>query len=262
MPFVEQGAIRYLTFDLLSENNVDQAVFTRHGGVSPAPWFSLNQGGTVGDIREHVIENRLRCFSVFNRPVESIFDVWQVHGTKVLCTDHPRPLSSPHTEADGIATDRPGVTLFMRFADCVPLLFHDPVKGVVGIAHAGWKGTVNKIGAMMIQTLLEKYGCRPEDVLVGIGPSISMERYPVGPDVTEQVHDRFGADSKDLLHRLDGRVHLDLWKANRFALLHAGVREDHIECSELCTAQNTQDWFSHRAEHGKTGRFGVLLALK
>lgn len=262
MPFTQVDEIRYLTFNIFAENNVDHAVFTRHGGVSPSPWASMNHGGTVGDRREHVIENRRRCFSVFRRPVEGIFDVWQVHGTRIICTDHPRPLSAPHQEADGIATDIPGITLFMRFADCVPLLFHDPIKGVVGIAHAGWKGTVNHIGSVMVSALHEKYGCKPQDILVGVGPSISKKSYQVGPEVEEQVHRQFGSDASCLLENMNDRVHLDLWKANQVSLLRAGIRENHVEISNICTALNTQDWFSHRAEQGKTGRFGVLLALK
>lgn len=262
MPFSQPDGLRYFSFELLSGCSVWQGIFTRHGGVSPAPWDSLNHGGTVGDSRLHVIENRRRTFQVFDREVESIYDVWQVHGTKVICTDNPRPLDAPHREADGIATDKPGVTLFMRFADCVPLFFHDPIKGVVGIAHAGWKGTIHRIGAVMVETLQANYGCDPKNILVGIGPSISVERYQVGAEVAEQVESNFGDEAKAILHNKRSGVFLDLWEANRLALLHSGVCSEHIEVSGICTALNTGDWFSHRAESGKTGRFGALLALK
>jgi polyphenol oxidase len=149
--------------------------------------------------------------------------------------------------------------LFMRFADCVPILFHDPVKRVVGIAHAGWQGTVKKIVKITVETMHSRYGSNPADILAGIGPSISVDRYEVGPDVVEQVIHAFGDDASALLKRYNGSVHLDLWEANRLLLEQSGVRN--IQVAGICTASNTADWYSHRAEKGKTGRFGAILAL-
>ncbi|MDZ4160079.1 MAG: laccase domain-containing protein, partial [Anaerolineaceae bacterium] len=122
MPFNQDGDIKYFSFDSLDDTRVVQGIFTRRGGVSPHPWGSLNLGGTVGDVRHNVVENRRRIFEVVQRPVESIYDSWQVHSAKVLCTEEPRPLGSPHIKADAILTNNPRVTLFMRFADCAPIL--------------------------------------------------------------------------------------------------------------------------------------------
>jgi len=259
MSFVEFDGLKYFQFDNLSKAGAVHGIFTRHGGVSQAPWASLNHGGTVGDPRANVIENRRRVFAAFNRPVESIFDVWQVHSADVVCSDEPRPLDSPHQKADAIVTDRPTITLLMRFADCVPILLFDPIHRVVSLVHAGWQGTVKKVAAECIRAMVGRYGCNPHDILAGIGPSISMERYPVGAEVVAAAQQAFpGCYDKILFHK-DGKVHLDLWRANQYALEMSGVQN--IEIAGICTAGNTQDWYSHRGEAGKTGRFGALLAL-
>jgi len=228
--------------------------------VSPAPWQSLNHGGTVGDLRSNVIENRRRVFAAINRPVESIFDVWQVHSALVIATDHSRSLDQPHEEADAIITNKPEVTLMMRFADCVPILFYEPKKQVVGIAHAGWQGTVKKIASATVTAMQIRYGCNPADIWAGIGPSIGPDHYEVGADVVKQIRESFGAFSENLLVSVNGRTHLNLWLANKRALNESGVSE--IDISGECTACHLEDWYSHRGEHGQAGRFGVVIALE
>lgn len=262
MAFVESGGLRAYQFELLKDCEVSQGIFTRQGGISPAPWASLNLGGTVGDERANIIENRRRIFKWAERPVESIYDVWQVHSTSVICTRDPRPLDAPHIQADAILTDRKEITLIMRFADCVPILLHDPKRGVVGVVHAGWKGTVNKILAETIHAMVAEYASRPQDILAGIGPSISSSMYEVGPDVIEQVKQAFDGISSRMLSENAGRTFLDLWEANRSTLEDSGLLPDHIQIAGICTAQNMQDWYSHRGEKGKTGRFGALIALR
>src|SRR5690606_8995844 len=120
MSLVSENGLRYYIFDSLPEGHVQQGVFTRRGGVSPQPWSSLNLGGNSGDRREHIIENRSRIFMTINRPVNSLYDVWQVHSAHVIHADQPRGLSAEPFQADAIITANPAVTLFMRFADCVP----------------------------------------------------------------------------------------------------------------------------------------------
>lgn len=261
MKFHEAGALRYYSFDLFDQYDIPHGLFTRHGGVSPAPWYSLNLGGTVGDTRDHVIENRRRIFRVFDRPVGSIFDSWQVHGHEVLCAEEPRPLDDLHQKGDAILTNRREITLFMRFADCVPVFLFDPVKRVIGIVHAGWRGTVERAAAAAVERMSSRYGSRPADLLAGIGPSICVNHYEIGQShlVTEAVRDTFGNDAPVVLQQRNGATHFDLWKANQVVLEAAGVR--HIEQSELCTYCHNQDWYSHRAEKGITGRYGALMAL-
>lgn len=256
MPFAEQNGLRFYQFDSL---DVKHAVFTRHGGLSPEPWKSLNLGGTVGDEVERVRGNRFLSFEALGCKPDSIFDVWQVHSADAVCADAPRNFDEPYQKADIILTDKPEVTLFMRFADCVPILLHDPIRHVVGIAHAGWLGTVRDVAKATVETMRERYGSRPGDVIACIGPSIGPDHYEVGGDVIAQVEGTFGADANLMLPRHGSRTHFDLWKANQYLLERTGVRQ--IELAGICTACRTDDWFSHRAEKGQTGRFGALISL-
>lgn len=234
-------------------------VFTRLGGVSPAPWASLNLGGTVGDAPETVQENHRRVYAVLGLDGARACTVWQVHSadTVVVCARVPgrRWLA----RADGMVTDRPGLPLTLRFADCTPILFYDPVRHVAGIAHAGWRGTVLGAGVSALRAMQAAYGSRPQDVQAGIGPSIGPERYQVGDEVVAAVRAAFGSTDGLIRRSADGSTILDLWAANRVALERAGVGQ--IEVAGLCTAARTDEFFSHRAEAGRTGRFGVVIAL-
>src|SRR5688572_12626621 len=222
MPFHTSDGIRHFSFDIFPPGIV-QAVFTRQGGLSPEPWNSLNVGSTVGDEQERVLENRLRSFRALRRDPYSIFDVWQVHSADVVIAEAPHFSRPPEFKADAILTDKPDVTLFMRFADCVPILLHDPKKNVVGIVHAGWQGTVKKILRETLKAMQVTYGSKPADVLAAIGPSIGPDHYEIGPDVIERVRAGFNGDSDTLLRAHDGRVHFDLWAANRLTLEQSGV---------------------------------------
>jgi YfiH family protein len=259
MPFHQSGSIKYFTFENMCDDALTHAIFTRQGGVSSAPWDSLNVGGYIGDPLENTYLNRVRSFETLRRDPDSVYDVWQVHSADVICTDAPRPKDVQHKKADAILTNNPEITLFMRFADCVPILFLDPVQKVVGVAHAGWQGTVKKIVTATVEKMISVYGSRPADIRAGIGPSIAAHHYEVGEDVVQQARNTFGAQAESLLPSQNGSVHFDLWEANRLLLEQAGVRE--IEISGLCTSCHPQDWFSHRGEKGQTGRFGALIAL-
>ena len=260
MPFHQPDSIRYYTFESLVDEKITHAVFTRRGGISPEPWASLNVGGLRGDDPERVYQNRVKSFIELGRKPESVYDVWQVHSADVIWTTGSRPASVRHRKADAILTDRPDVTLFMRFGDCVPVLLHDPIKKVVGVVHAGWMGTVRNIVNETVQTMVETYSSNPRDILAAIGPSIAVHHYEVGPEVADQVIEVFGNDAGEFLLWENDSSYFDLWHANRFLLENTGV--NNIEVSEICTACNLQDWYSHRGEKGETGRFGALIALE
>ncbi|HUV26287.1 MAG TPA: peptidoglycan editing factor PgeF [Anaerolineales bacterium] len=260
MAFHQPDDIRYFTFDSFSDGDITQAVFTRQGGISPHPWASLNVGGLRGDDPKRVYQNRVCSFELMDRIPESVYDVWQVHSTDVIWTTGSRPGSVRHRKADAILTDRPEVTLFLRFGDCVPILLHDPVKRVIGIAHAGWMGTVNGIVKETIVAMQNSYRSNPGDILAAIGPSIAVHHYEVGPEVEQMVDKSFGSSAKEFLIREEGKTYFDLWRANQYQLEEIGVNK--IEVAGICTACNLDDWFSHRGEQGKTGRFGALIALR
>ncbi len=193
--------------------------------------------------------------------VETLSDSWLIHGHDTHIYEKPRPAEWEFPpKADIILTNNPQVSLFMRYADCVPILLVDPVQRAIGLAHAGWQGTVQKVGRHAIEAMQARYNSRPEDILAAIGPAIGPQRYEIGPEVAAQVRQAFGPDAEELLPRFGSATHFDLWAANQLTLEKAGVH--HIEGSELCTAANPGDWFSHRGQNGKTGRFGILLALE
>lgn len=258
MPFRQSGPIRFFQFESLAHPSLVHAIFTRRGGTSPPPWKSLNVGGTVGDDWERVRENRRLAFEAVGRNPASMYDVWQVHSAEAIVVRKPRG-QEPICRADIMVTDSPRVSLFMRFADCVPVLLFDPGRRVIALAHAGWVGTVRKAVLVAMQTLREVYGTNPGDITAGLGPSIGPDHYPVGQDVLGQVRAAFGSKAEKYLTSIDGQVHFDLWTANYDLLRQAGAES--VEVAGLCTACDPAQWFSHRAEHGVTGRFGALLGL-
>ena len=253
------GIVRY-QFESFDPALLDHAIYTRLGGVSEGPYSSLNLGGTCGDKPEHVRQNHQILFQDFHRPYASRFDVWQVHGTIIHFTDQPRPDAQKHQPGDGIFTRNPRVTLMMRFADCVPIMFHDPVQKAVGIVHAGWQGTLQKIGAVAVEELRRVYGSRPKDLRVGIGPSICGKCYQIGEDVRQKFLSLWGMDAENFISATNMGYYLDLWAANEAVLRESGVEK--IEQSCLCTAENLNEWYSYRKEKGHTGRFAAVIALK
>jgi YfiH family protein len=207
-----------------------------------------------------VRENRARTFEALARDPDSLFDIWQVHSADVVYADAPRDPSASLVQADVLLTDRPEVTLSMRFADCVPVLLHDPVKKVVGLVHAGWLGTVRGAARAAVEAMMTHYDSEPDDILAAVGPSIGPDHYEIGPDVSVQIQEAFHTQAGGLLKKRKGRLYLDLWKANAVQLQNAGIKS--IEISGVCTACHLEDWYSHRAEKGKTGRFGALIGLR
>ncbi len=259
MPFRQSGELRSLEFDSLSNPRLIHGVFTRLGGLSPAPWHSLNLGSTVGDSPENVQGNRARLLRAIDRPEASLHEVWQTHSSDVVVVTEPRG-AAPLVQADAMITRSRQVTLLMRFADCVPILLFDPEVPAVGLAHAGWLGTVRKTAAHAVQAMATHLGSRPGALRAALGPAIGADHYVIGADVELQFRAAFGAESDRHLTRHNGSLRLDLLSANRALLEAEGVEQ--IEDAGLCTACNLSDWFSHRGEAGRTGRFGAVVALR
>ncbi|HEX2906748.1 MAG TPA: peptidoglycan editing factor PgeF [Phototrophicaceae bacterium] len=253
-----QDKLIYYQFSLWPQ--LKHGIFTRQGGVSQAPWASLNLGGNVGDDAKAVRQNHERMYAVLNLNEKRACTVWQVHSADIVLVNGPVPNRRWLALADGMVTDCPDTPLAMRFADCTPLLFYDPVQGVIGMAHAGWRGTVQGVGANTIRTMAQAYGCKPANIQAGIGPSIGPRRFQVGEEVVAAVQSYLGT-APGLIRRDpdDGSAYLDLWEANRRDLQRAGVEQ--IEIAGICTAERTDEFFSHRAEKGRTGRFGAVLSL-
>lgn len=250
------GQLTCYTFDSFA---VPHGIFTRAGGVSADQWSSLNVGGSVGDDPDNVRANRKRMREALSLAYEQVRTTWQAHEATVIVGDEtPTDFDNP-PKADAIVTNHTDVGLEQRYADCVPILLHDPVRGAIGLAHAGWRGTVAHVGPATVAAMTQHFGSQPSDIVAGIGPSICPDHYTVGGEVAEAIRTAFGETNGLLFQDADGKTHLDLWEANALALRRAGV--DKVEIGGLCTACHTEEFFSHRAESGRTGRFGALISL-
>jgi hypothetical protein len=233
--------------------------FTRLGGVSAAPFESLNLARSVGDDALIVQENNRRMLSVFEMTPDRATTAWLVHGRQVsVMTAADAGRYKPGYDA--IITRERGLALTMRFADCVPIVFFDPVQQAIGLAHAGWRGVAENVIAATVAALSDHFGSQPRDLWAGIGPCISADRYRVGQEVIDQIAPACPPHTPIVLRQPDGSLHLDLNAAVSSQLQACGV--ENIEDSALCTASNTTEWFSHRAENGKTGRFGMVIGLR
>ena len=235
-------------------------IFTRHGGVSASHWKTLNVGGSNGDDPAAVAENHRRMYRALDIDGSRAVTTWLVHSVDAVVIDSPPNGDRDLPRADGMITNLAGIPLVMRFADCVPLLYYDPVARAIGLGHAGWRGTVQGMAGKMVQAMRRRFGSNPADIEVVIGPAISRRNYQVGEEVAAAAKRHFG-DCAELVCRRDndGSAYLDLWLANRFELERHGVTK--IELLNICTFDNHDDFFSHRAERGRTGRFGVVLSL-
>lgn len=245
-------------FEGLSEvEGLIHAVLTRIGGVSQGPYATLNLGHTVGDDLTAVEENHRRALSALELEPEQVVSPYQVHGARVGVVGRAH-LGTVQPATDALVTSVPAVPLLMRFADCAPVLFFDPVRRVVGIAHAGWRSVVAGVVGATVQTMAERLGCDPADLWAGIGPTIGPCCYAVGSDVAAAV-EAACPPGTGVVRDGDGRTYLDLPAAVQAQLRAAGVEQ--IEDAGLCTACHVDEFFSHRAEHGRTGRFGIVMEL-
>ena len=235
-------------------------IFTRHGGVSGAPWQSLNLGGSIGDEPAAVKENHERLYRAAQVNGERAHSAWMVHSVDTLVVREGWRRNGNLRKADAIITDAADTPLVMRFADCAPLLYYDRTKRVIGLAHAGWRGTVKGMASTVVDKMRETFGCRPQDIEVLIGPAISRRNYRVGEEVASQADAYFGCQAGVIWRDpADGSPYLDLWRANQLDLKGSGVVT--IAALDICTFENTRDFYSHRAEKGATGRFGVVISL-
>jgi hypothetical protein len=254
------GLVFYQFEHLMGRADVVHGLFTRHGGVSEPPWSFLNLSRSTGDSLEAVTENNRRLLAAVGLKPEQTVSAWLNHGDHVAVVG-PQHLGTALRDTDAMISATPGLTLSMRFADCVPVLFHDEARGVVGIAHAGWPGVAANIVGATVRAMRDAFGCRPRGVWAGIGPAIRVECYEFGRDLAQQIVAACPAGAPVVIPQPAKRdtIHLDLIAAVQSQLEMAGVSE--IEDSGICTACHTGEWFSHRAEK-KTGRFGVVLGLK
>lgn len=242
---------RYLAFPNL---DVPHGFSTRLGGVSQGPYQGLNIGQTTTDAPRRVHENRVRLERELGFPLVRILNM--VHGAHVVRVDVLRP---PVRTGDACITDRPGVPMMITTADCVPILFHDPVRGVVGLAHAGWRGTVEGVAGATVDAMSQEYGCQAASLQVVIGPAIGPCCFEVDQDVAEPFRRRF--PGKELVQPRGNKFNVDLWRANLEILLEVGVPETQVFLSRICTSCRGDLFYSYRRDQKVTGRMAAAICL-
>ena len=260
----ERAGLPVLGWPAFDRYPVDALVTTRHGGVSAGDYATLNLSFGVGDRPEDVLENRRRAAAALGAGLGDFVFGRQVHGAAARVVTRPDRGAGAAVadagvgEVDALVTSDPGTVLGAVVADCVPILLYDPGAHVIACVHAGWRGTVARVTDSALAAMAT-LGTRPGDVIAGIGPAIAPDRYQVGEEVAQAVHECFG-ERASLVVRPDGtgRWLCDLWAANRLLLREACVPEDQIHVAAVPTGA---DFFSNRAAR-PCGRFGVLARLR
>ena len=261
----EKNGVSWYEFSIFGPD-VRGVVTTRRGGVSRGIYENLNMSFFLGDEEAHVKENRIRVMTALGCRPERAVGAVQVHGTHIAVVDESMAgcggLSAKGAipETDGLVTDASDLPLTLLFADCTPLLFSDPVKGVIGLAHGGWRGSAGNIAGKMVELMKEKYGCRPENIRMGIGPCIGSDSFEVGSEVVEAFIPFF---SKEEMARLvkarpNGKYLFNLPLANALLAIQAGITEDHIEQSGIDT-MTSPNFYSYRRSQGKCGRHAAVI---
>jgi len=249
----------YQFVSLAQQQEVLHAVFTRIGGKSSGVFHSLNVGHLIGDDPSAVEANHGLIFRTLGIEAGQVITARQVHGAHVAAvTASQRGTVLPAT--DSLITDERRIALLLRFADCLPLMLYDPLKHAIGLVHAGWRGVIAGVVPNTVTALQHTFGCHPTSLIACLGPAIGPCCYQVGADLATKVEQAFGPQSGLLLPQPDGTLHFDLPGAVRWQLERMGVQK--IEDSALCTSCHTDEFFSHRAENGHTGRFAAVLALR
>lgn len=260
-------AIKYKVFEQFED--VIHGFSTRLGGVSKGHLYSLNLSFSRGDDRDNVIANNFRFAKALGYNYDNRVFSDQVHDIKIYCVDE-NDIGKGITKendiknVDGLVTNVKNIPLITFYADCVPIYFYDPENKVVGLAHSGWKGTVNNIASAMIMTMCQKYGSRVENIICAIGPSICMDCYEVSADVAEQFKAAYNQYEINniLLDKENGKYQLDLHMACRFNLINAGILDNNISMPDICTCCNPEVLYSHRASNGLRGNLAAVIMLK
>ncbi|GAB3703356.1 peptidoglycan editing factor PgeF [Spirosoma flavus] len=232
--------------------NVVAAESTRHGGISPQPFASLNLGINTDDTPANVIENRRRFFAAIGAAETSFASSYQVHGTSVLVVTEP----GRYEGYDALITSQLSLLVGVTVADCVPILIYDSANRAVAAIHAGWRGTVGEIVLKTLTMMQEQYGTNATDCYAYVGTCIDECAFEVGPEVAGQFDSAF--------KRIDPFTQkdcVDLKGANRQQLLNFGIPAEQIMVSPFSTIEHNTDYFSYRAEKGQTGRMLAAIGI-
>lgn len=256
--FQDRGYIIPKTF---KEKGVISGFSRRLGGFSKGKISGFNFGFRVGDDPNDVLKNYMQLAQDLGFSAEKAVCAKQTHTDNIrIVTPADRgkgifEIDSDIQDTDGLITNERGMALIIFTADCVPLLFFDPVQKVVAASHAGWRGTAKNIGGKTIRKMAERFGCEPKNIIAAIGPSIGKCCFEVDRDTAEQ----FGEEYR--IPKENGKFHVDLWAVNRDQMTNQGVMPENIYISEECTICNSDKYYSYRTHREHTGRQVAVIAL-
>lgn len=256
----KQDTLEYLCAEGIA---VPHCFTTRYGGVSGGAQASLNLAYCPSDTMENVEKNLHILADALDFDPKKLVMTRQIHSDIVRVVTEKDALGLCHRdypECDALVTCTPGVTLLVFTADCTPLLFHDPVTGAVGAAHAGWRGTAKAIGVKTVEAMVSNFGCKPENIRAAIGPNIAQCHFETDADVPQAMRAAFGEEVERYIEKRGEKYHLDLKGINALALGRAGVT--HIEISGACTYCQCDRFWSHRVTKGVRGSQGAVICCK
>lgn len=263
----KQDDFTFLSLEHWQQAGVDMAFSTRWGGFSEAPFASCNLGLHVGDAADKVLRNRQRFLQIFQADLGQAVCCQQVHGDRVAAVGKAQLGQGAFIYEqsllgyDAMITNEPGVFLLAFYADCLPVYLFDPVHRAIGLAHSGWKGTMDCIASKTLYAMKESYNSCSEDIYAAIGPGIGSCCFQISEDLAEKV-DLCFSDFHDIIKRKEtSGIYWDLADTIRQTLTRQGVHPARISSAGICTACHPENFFSYRREQGKTGRMGALLAL-
>ena len=257
---IKVGKLEYLTAEGIS---APHCFTTRLGGVSEGIFDSLNIAIKEGDTGENVRQNLTILGDALGFTLDDLISTRQTHSDIVRVVtkaDHRGPFHRDYPECDALVTNDPGAALIIYTADCTPLLFHDPVTGAVGAAHAGWRGTAAAIGAKTVEAMVSAYGCNPQDIRAAIGPNIGFCCFETDSDVPEALLAVYGQEAAEFIRPEGDKYYVNLKEINALSLRRAGVK--HIEISTDCTVCQCHRFWSHRATKGLRGSQGAVIVCK
>ena len=244
--------------------SVPHCFTTRRGGVSEGIFDSLNIGYNRGDSHRNVRENYRILSGAMGCGLEDLVLTRQIHTDIVRVATREEAGKSLDNrdwpECDALITNEAGVVLVIFTADCTPILFHDPVTGAVGAAHAGWRGTALGIAAKTVEAMVREFGCKPEDIRAAIGPNIGFCCFETDREVPDAMVDALGEDAKAYIRPQNDKYYVNLKEINALWLRRAGVK--HIEISDACTFCQHDRFWSHRFTRGERGSQGAIIVCK
>lgn len=264
---VGKNNVKYVKFSVFDQN-VCALYTTRFGGVSKGRYASMNMSFSNGDDSKNVLQNYKNVCECENIDHHRLVFSKQEHTDNirvVFAKDIGKGIvkKRDYGAVDALISNIPNCGLVTQYADCIPLLFYDPVHKVIAASHGGWRGTVAEIARKTVEKMTESFGCNPADIVAAIGPGICKDCYEVDQTVAIPLRRLNGLDlSGCLIPKKGDKFMLDLKEVNRQMMVGAGIKPENIEVSPLCTNCNSHVFHSHRATGGHRGNNAAIIYLR